>query len=76
MDYWRRAVETFEPRLRDVRVRPVQTARGAAREPGTEGTLEFTIEAELWGQPVAQQMTLRTRIDTMSGDISVLESRD
>lgn len=72
----RRAVETFEPRLRDVRVRPAQTARGAAPEPGNEGTLEFTIEAELWGQPVAQQMTLRTRIDTISGDISVLESRD
>lgn len=72
----RRAVETFEPRLRDVRVRPLQTARGEAQEPGHEGTLEFTIEAELWGQPASQQMTLRTRIDTMSGDVSVLESRD
>ena len=72
----RRVIETFEPRLRDVRVRPLQTARGEARESGNDGTLELTIEAELWGQPIAQQMTLRTRIDTMSGDVSVLESRD
>ncbi|HVS76056.1 MAG TPA: type VI secretion system baseplate subunit TssE [Steroidobacteraceae bacterium] len=71
----RRAIEIFEPRLRDVRVRPLQTARGEAQEPGHEGTLEFTIEAELWGQPVPQPMTLRTRIDTMSGDVSVTESR-
>jgi len=72
----RRAVETFEPRLRDVRVRPLQTARGEPQEPGREGTLEFAVEAELWGQPLSQQMSLRTRIDTMSGDVSVIESRD
>jgi type VI secretion system protein ImpF len=72
----RRAVEAFEPRLRDVRVRPLQAAGGEAQEPARDGTLEFTIEAELWGQPVPQQMTLRTRIDTLSGDVSVLESRD
>jgi hypothetical protein len=33
------------------------------------------IEAELWGQPVAQQLALRTRIDTLSGDISLQEAR-
>jgi type VI secretion system protein ImpF len=72
----RRAIETFEPRLRDVRVRPLQTARGDSQEGGREGMLEFAIEAELWGQPLPQSMTLRTRIDTMSGDITLTESRD
>jgi type VI secretion system protein ImpF len=65
----RRAVELFEPRLREVRVRPTRLAQDA---PGnTDAVLEFTIDAQLWGQPVAQHMVLTTRIDTLSGDISV-----
>lgn len=65
----RRAVELFEPRLREVRVRPSQRAHEA---PGSnDAVLEFTIDAELWGQPAAQHLELTTRIDTLSGDISV-----
>jgi type VI secretion system protein ImpF len=65
----RRAVERFEPRLRSVRVRPTPPVHEAARDTGA--VLEFMIEADLWGQPVAQRMELTTRIDTLSGDISV-----
>ena len=65
----RRAVERFEPRLRSVRVRPTPPVHEARRDTGA--VLEFMIEADLWGQPVAQRMELTTRIDTLSGDISV-----
>ncbi len=65
----RRAVERFEPRLRSVHVRPTTPVHEAPRDSGA--VLEFTIEADLWGQPVAQRMELTTRIDTLSGDISV-----
>jgi type VI secretion system protein ImpF len=65
----RRAVERFEPRLRSVRVRPTPPVHEAQRDTGA--VLEFMIEADLWGQPVAQRMELTTRIDTLSGDISV-----
>src|SRR5579863_1119134 len=46
----RRAVELFEPRLSAVRVKP-QPA-----EADNDGTLEFTIEAQLWGYPQSQQL--------------------
>jgi type VI secretion system protein ImpF len=66
----RRTVEYFEPRLRAVRVRHL-----AADEVRTDGTLEFAIEAELWGQPSSQHLELRTRIDMVSGDLSISEAR-
>jgi len=68
----RRAIELFEPRLREVRVAPRHSEEERADR---GGTLEFTIEAELWGQPLSQHLELHTRIDTLSGDISVLEAR-
>lgn len=68
----RRAIELFEPRLREVRVSP---RRSEEERADRDGTLEFTIEAELWGQPVSQHLELHTRIDTVSGDISVQEAR-
>lgn len=66
----RRAVELFEPRLRSVRVRPTQPVHETQRDTGA--VLEFTIDAELWGQPVPQRMEITTRIDTTNGEISVL----
>lgn len=68
----RRVVELFEPRLRAVRVRPTQPVHEARRDTGA--VLEFTIDAELWGQPVAQHMRITTRIDTTNGQISVLQT--
>jgi type VI secretion system protein ImpF len=67
----RRTVELFEPRLRAVRVTPSATERHEEND----GTLEFTIEAELWGQPTSQHLELRTKIDMLSGDIEVVEPR-
>jgi len=58
----RRAVELFEPRLSAVRVRP-----DVATQEESDGTLEFTIEAQLWGYPMSQQLELHTKIDTMNG---------
>jgi predicted component of type VI protein secretion system len=55
-----------------VRVTPQRSEQARADQ---DGTLEFTIEAELWGQPTSQHLQLRTRIDTLSGDISVQEAR-
>jgi len=68
----RQAIELFEPRLNAVRVNPLHSTQPRADE---DGTLEFTIEAELWGQPAAQHLELRTRIDTVSGEISLQEAR-
>ncbi|MGH8137965.1 MAG: type VI secretion system baseplate subunit TssE [Steroidobacteraceae bacterium] len=66
----RRAVELFEPRLSAVRVRPQPPTQEES-----DGTLEFTIDAQLWGYPTPQQLELHTKIDTMTGDISVTEGR-
>jgi type VI secretion system protein ImpF len=66
----RQAVELFEPRLRSVRVRPLEADEGR-----NDGTMEFAIDAELWGQPTSQHLQLRTWIDMLSGDISVEEAR-
>jgi type VI secretion system protein ImpF len=66
----RRAVELFEPRLSMVRVRPQPPASD-----DSDGTLEFTIEAQLWSYPTPQQLEVHTRIDIMTGDITVSEGR-
>ena len=68
----RHVIELFEPRLRAVRVRPTQPVHEARRDTGA--VLEFMIDAELWGQPVAQHMQIATRIDTSNGQISVLQA--
>jgi type VI secretion system protein ImpF len=66
----RRVVELFEPRLSAVRVKPQPRS---AEE--SDGTLEFTIDAQLWSYPLPQQLELHTRIDIMTGDITVSEGR-
>ena len=58
----------FEPRLSAVRV----TADRGERSNG-EPELSFRVEAELWGQPVAQHLSLRTSINLMSGEVSVTD---
>lgn len=64
----RDAIVYFEPRLSAVKVVP------EVREDAAEGmTLSFMVEAELWGQPVAQQLSLRTSIDVENGDVAVTD---
>jgi type VI secretion system protein ImpF len=69
-DRLRRVIELFEPRLSAVRVKPQPRS-----EEESDGTLEFTIEAQLWSHPQPQQLELHTRIDIMTGDITVSEGR-
>lgn len=64
----REAIVTFEPRLSKVQVIPER-----AKHPD-EMTLSFRIEAELWGQPLPQQLVLRTSIDIDTGDVQVSEA--
>lgn len=64
----REAIAFFEPRLSRVRVTP------EPRDRADEGlTVSFLVEAELWGQPMAQQLSLRTSIDVDSGDVVVAD---
>jgi type VI secretion system protein ImpF len=65
----KRTIEVFEPRLSAVRVTPQRRTEG-----GEQGTLTFTIEALLWGQPAAQHLELRTTIDMLTGDVSLSDS--
>ncbi len=62
----RGAIEFFEPRLRNVQVTP-ETREGKA----DGSVLDFRIDAELWGNPVNQHVTMRTVIEVDSGDVSV-----
>jgi type VI secretion system protein ImpF len=62
-------IAMFEPRLSRVRVTP----ESGATEEGVF-TLAFRIEAELWGDPVPQHLTMRTQIDVGTGDC-MLEDR-
>jgi type VI secretion system protein ImpF len=63
------AIRRFEPRLSAVSVTP---------EMGEDGNethvLAFRIEAQLWGQPLPQQLVLRTSIDVDSGAAKVSEA--
>jgi len=60
-------IRRYEPRLTAVRVLP-------DAEDGDGHSLSFRIEAELWGQPAPQHLVLRTRINTESGDVNVLDT--
>ncbi|MGH8181327.1 MAG: type VI secretion system baseplate subunit TssE [Steroidobacteraceae bacterium] len=63
------AIRRYEPRLRRVHVVP------ETREGPQEGhQLAFRIDAELWGQPTPQQLVLRTRIETDSGNVTVSDA--
>jgi type VI secretion system protein ImpF len=62
-------IRRFEPRLSHVRVTPETRDDG-----GEQHVLAFRIEAQLWGQPLPQQLVLRTSIDIDSGDVSVADS--
>jgi len=61
------SIRRFEPRLRRVRVSP-ESADGSVSD---NHQLAFRIDAELWGQPIPQQLVLRTRIETDTGHATV-----
>lgn len=62
----RTCIQTFEPRLSEVVVIP--------ESDGQEDdvfALSFRIEANLWGDPIPQHLTVRTQIDVGTGEIMV-----
>jgi type VI secretion system protein ImpF len=63
------AIRRHEPRLRNVRVRPV----AAAASGGAASTcpVELTIEGELWGYPVPEHLLVRTILDLDAGRIEL-----
>jgi len=64
----RDAIAFFEPRLSKIDVTP------ETLDDSEQGmTLAFHVEAELWGQPVAQHLSLRTSIDVDTGDVKVAD---
>lgn len=64
-----RALEFFEPRLSQVRVTP------EPQDKNSDGhALKFRVEAELWGQPVPQQLLLRTQLDVETSDVVVTDA--
>jgi len=62
------AIGNYEPRLSRVQVTPEPT------KDSDEMTLAFKIDAELWGQPVAQHLVLRTSIDVDTGDVRISDA--
>jgi len=61
------AIERFEPRLRQVRVRPAGPGKGTA----LTTPLELIIEGELWGHPVSEHLMVRTLLDLDAGRVEV-----
>jgi type VI secretion system protein ImpF len=63
------AIRVFEPRLSRVAVTPeLATDRMDSR------TLSFKVDAELWGRPAPQGVSLRTSLDVDSGTVSLTDS--
>jgi type VI secretion system protein ImpF len=66
----RQSVIDFEPRIlaNSLRVRSNLTAAQMSHN-----ALTFEIEGELWGQPLPQQLYLKTEIDLESGQVKIEE---
>lgn len=67
----RQSIIDFEPRIlaNSLRVR----ANLRAMQTMSHNALTFEIEGELWGQPLPQQLYLKTEIDLESGKVKVEE---
>lgn len=63
----RDAIERFEPRI----------AKGSARvelratEQASETIIHFDIRAEMWAQPVPQELYMRTELDLVTGELKL-----
>jgi type VI secretion system protein ImpF len=65
---FRRAIECFEPRIRqgsvDVRLRLKEGEE-------TTPTVSFDIRADMWAEPVPMELYLRTDVDLTTGDVNI-----
>jgi type VI secretion system protein ImpF len=66
----RQAIWDFEPRL----VRGSVTVRGLVDEDMSHNAIAFSIDAELWAQPVPLRLYLRTQVDLEAGRVDVSEA--
>jgi type VI secretion system protein ImpF len=64
-----RAIERFEPRVRQIRVRVADTT---AEAHALSSPLQLIIEGELWGYPVAEHLRVRTVLDLDAGHAEVM----
>ena len=67
----RRAIWEFEPRLLKETVRVKLVKENDTYSPNA---LVFTIEAELWAQPIPLRLFLRTDVDLETGEIAVTDA--
>ncbi|ESQ09457.1 MAG TPA: type VI secretion system baseplate subunit TssE [Chromatiaceae bacterium] len=67
----RQAILRFEPRIlpASLIIRAVVDEKHM-----NQNAVRFDIEGELWGQPLPQQLYLRTEVDLESGEVAVLEA--
>ena len=66
----RTAIWNFEPRLLR---RSIQVKLDVNPEEMTHNAMTFTIEAELWAQPLPLRLFFKTDIDLETGDVQVEE---
>jgi type VI secretion system protein ImpF len=67
----RRAILRFEPRI----MRQSLVIRAVVDESHmSHNAIRFDIEGELWGQPMPQQLYLKTEVDLESGEVAVFET--
>ena len=67
----RRAILRFEPRILPHTVK-IRAALDTAQM--SHNAIRFYIEGQLWGQPLPQQLYLKTEVDLETGDIQVSET--
>ena len=62
------ALKLFEPRIirHSLKVKAVGANEGAA-----PGSISFEIRGQLWAQPIAEQLFIRTRMDLETGQVEV-----
>lgn len=69
----RRVIWEFEPRLNPRNRNGVKVRLEIDNEQMNHNAMCFTIEAELWAQPLPLRLFLKTEIDLENGEISVSE---
>jgi type VI secretion system protein ImpF len=62
------AIERYEPRLRQTRVRPAEPPAGAG---ALASPVDLVIEGELWGYPVPEHLLVRTILDLDAGHVEI-----
>jgi type VI secretion system protein ImpF len=65
-----RAIHEFEPRLIEDTVK----VSSALYDAKSHNTMQATIEADLWSQPLPQKLMLRTELDLENGEVKLQEA--